>query len=65
MHLRPRGLHYYPTTIELKDRACVSVTIAYQSNGRIAGRIAPSPTRETTVLFADSSSDTVTRRLSE
>jgi 5-hydroxyisourate hydrolase-like protein (transthyretin family) len=30
---------YYPTTIDLKDRACVPVSVVYQSNGRIAGRI--------------------------
>ena len=30
---------YSPATIDLKDRACVPVSIAYQSNGRIAGRI--------------------------
>ena len=29
----------HPTTIELKDRACVPVSVAYQSDGRIAGRI--------------------------
>jgi hypothetical protein len=32
-------VHYDPTTIELKDRACVRVSVAYQSNGRVAGRI--------------------------
>jgi hypothetical protein len=32
-------VYYYPTTIELKDRACVPVSVSYQSNGRILGRI--------------------------
>lgn len=32
-------VYYHPTTIELKDRACVPVSVAYQADGRIAGRI--------------------------
>jgi len=32
-------VYYEPTTIDLEDRACVPVSVAYQSNGRIAGRI--------------------------
>jgi hypothetical protein len=32
-------VYYYPTKIDLKDRACAQVSIQYQSNGRIAGRI--------------------------
>lgn len=30
---------YEPPTIDLKDRACVPVSVAYQSDGRIGGRI--------------------------
>jgi len=32
-------VYYEPTTIELKDRACVPVYVSYQSDGRISGRI--------------------------
>jgi hypothetical protein len=32
-------VYYEPTTIDLKDRACVPVSVAYQSDGRIGGRI--------------------------
>ena len=32
-------VYYYPTKMELKDRACAQVSVTYQSNGRIAGRI--------------------------
>jgi hypothetical protein len=32
-------VYYYPTKIELKDRACAQVSVTYQSDGRIAGRI--------------------------
>jgi hypothetical protein len=32
-------VYLYPTKIELKDRACAQVSVTYQSDGRIAGRI--------------------------
>lgn len=32
-------VYYDPPTVDVKDRACVPVFVAYQSNGRIQGRI--------------------------
>ena len=32
-------VYFEPKTIDLKDRTCVPVSISYQSNGRIVGRI--------------------------
>ena len=32
-------VHYEPSTIDLRDRACIPVSVAYQSDGRLEGRI--------------------------